>query len=168
MESFEQLATQYTPMIYQIIRSLNIYTNKQEFFQIGLIGLWEASERFDPEKGNFTNYAYTFIKGRMMSELTSNRKYDDTTTKVTEEFWEYIEDPCLSSPLEEEQLLAYCQSANLTENQTKWVLYHCLKGFTTNEIAAIEQVTTSAVKNWRAGTKQKFHSSSHPLFTEYF
>lgn len=47
-------------MIYQIIRSLHIYKNEEEFYQIGLIGLWEAQQRFDEQKGRFFNFAYSF------------------------------------------------------------------------------------------------------------
>ncbi|KAB2336573.1 sigma-70 family RNA polymerase sigma factor [Cytobacillus depressus] len=156
MESFEQVSSQYTPMIHKIISSLNIYTNKDEFFQIGLIGLWEAHQRFDPEKGNFMNYAYTFIKGRLLTEMNQSNRHTDRAVIVKEEFWEYIEDELSFCPLEEDILLAYCQAGGLTEQQTKWVLYTFLKSFTVKEIAAMEQVSLSAVKNWRAAAKKKF------------
>lgn len=155
MESFEQLTTQYTPMIYKIISSLNIYMNKDEFFQIGLIALWEAYERFDPEKGNFTNYAYTFIKGRLLTEMSQSNRYTENTYTVNEEFLDFIADEFSSCPLEEDILLSYCQAAALTENQTKWVLYTCLKDCSVKEIAEIEQVSLSAVKSWRAGARKK-------------
>ena len=154
MESFEQVKDQYTPMIYKIISSLNIYTNKDEFFQVGLIGLWEAYERFDPEKGHFMNYAYTFIKGRLLTEMSRANRHAERMVTVEEEFWAYMEDES-SCPLEEDILLSYCRTAELTENQTKWVLYTFLKDLTVTEIAAIEQVSPSAVKAWRSGAKGK-------------
>ncbi|WP_121610661.1 sigma-70 family RNA polymerase sigma factor [Mesobacillus foraminis] len=153
MESFEQLTAQYTPMIYKIISSLNIYTNKDEFFQLGLIGLWEAHQRFDSKKGGFTNYAYTFIKGRLLTEMNENNKYNDQSQPVKEGFWYFLIDPCPTSPLEEDILLSYCKASSLTENQTKWVLYTFLKEFDVKEIAEIEHVSLSAVKSWRAGAK---------------
>ncbi|SEN36325.1 DNA-directed RNA polymerase [Mesobacillus persicus] len=155
MESFEQVAEQYTPMIYSIIRSLNIYKNKDDYFQIGQIGLWEAYERFDPEKGQFLNYAYTYIKGKILTELKKSKNYEDHTCPASEEFWGAIEDPWTTCPLEEDILLSFCKSNQLTENQTKWVLYYCLKGFSIKEIAEIEHVSPSAVKAWRAGAKKK-------------
>ena len=50
---FEQLAANYSKMIYSIIHSLGIYKNQDEFYQIGLISLWEASQQFDEQKGLF-------------------------------------------------------------------------------------------------------------------
>ncbi|WP_174734462.1 sigma-70 family RNA polymerase sigma factor [Mesobacillus harenae] len=155
MESFEQVTTQYTPMIHKIMNSLNIYTNKDEFFQLGLISLWEAYNRFDPEKGGFTNYAYTYIKGKFLTEMTQTNKRNEYQVSAAEEFWDYVVDELTTCPLEEEILLSYCKSSQLTENQTKWVIYYCLKGFDTKEIAEIEQVSLSAVKNWKAGAKEK-------------
>jgi RNA polymerase sigma factor (sigma-70 family) len=155
MESFDQPSTQYAPMIHKIIHSLHIYKNKDEFFQLGLIGLWEAYNNFDPQKGKFTSYAYMYIKGRLLTELKAANKLDSTTATGDEEFWLNIPDEGAGCPFEEETLLAYCQHANLTSNQTKWVLYHCLKGFETRQIAAIEHVSLSSVKSWRAGAKEK-------------
>ncbi|MDP4171531.1 MAG: sigma factor, partial [Bacillota bacterium] len=63
MESFEELSEQYTPMIHKIMNTLHIFKNKEEFYQLGLIALWEANERFDPQKGSFTTFAYSYIKG---------------------------------------------------------------------------------------------------------
>lgn len=159
MESFEQVAEQYTPMIYNIIHSLNIYKNTDEYYQIGQIGLWEAYERFDPEKGQFLNYAYAYVKGKILTELKKSKNYEDHTCPASEEFWGAIEDHGLICPLEEEVLLSICKNSQITENQTKWVLYYCLKGFSIKEIAKIENVSLSAVKAWRAGAKKKMQGN---------
>ncbi len=153
MESFEQLAKQYEPMIHRIIRSLNIYKNIEEYYQVGLIGLWDAKECFDAEKGNFTNYAYTYIKGRILNELSKASKQEERTVYPKEEYWELIEEPHEQQPLEVEFLLACCEG--LTEKETKWVLAACLTDLSIKEIAEKEQVSVSAVKQWRAGAKRK-------------
>lgn len=158
MESFDQLAVQYTPMIHKIIRSLNIYKNKDEFYQLALIGLWEASERFDSSKGDFTNYAYSLIKGKIQNEMTKANKVTESTTTANEEYWLNIEDEFPTIPFEEDTLLVYCKNSHLTANQTKWVLYHFLKGFNIKEIAYIEQISLSSVKAWRAGAKEKLRN----------
>jgi DNA-directed RNA polymerase len=165
MESFDQLSTQYAPMIHKIIQSLHIYKNKDEFFQHGLIGLWEAYNNFDPQKGKFTSYAYMYIKGRLLTELKAANKLDSTITSGDEECWLGIADEGAFCPFEEETLLAYCRQAKLTPNQTKWVLYHCLKGYETRQIAAIEHVSLSSVKSWRAGAKEKLkHAAAEDAF----
>jgi RNA polymerase sigma factor (sigma-70 family) len=140
-------------MIYKIIHSLHIYKNKVEFYHHGLIALWEASRRFDAKKGNFTNFAYTYVKGYLLTELGKANRYEDRSIYPVEEYWETVEDLLQEAPLEEEILLSYC--GNLTENQKKWVMYTGLCDFSVKEIAEIEHVSVSAVKSWRAGAKEK-------------
>ncbi|MFO1444365.1 sigma-70 family RNA polymerase sigma factor [Bacillus sp. Bva_UNVM-123] len=153
MESFEQLVKQYENMIHKIMHTLHIYKNQEEFFQLGLIALWEANERFDPEKGIFSNFAYSYIKGRFMSEMTKNNKDKERIVYKTEEFWNVIEDPSIEQPFEVKFLLSYCEA--LTDKQTKWVLYTCIDDLSVAEIAGKEGVSISAVKAWRKGAKDK-------------
>ena len=61
-------------MIYQIIHSLHIYKNHDEFYQIGLIALWEASNQFDETKGAFLSYAYATVKGRILTEIAKQKQ----------------------------------------------------------------------------------------------
>lgn len=109
--------------------------------------------RFDPCKGNFTNYAYTYIKGSLQTELSKVHKYEEKSVYPSEEYWETVEDLLTNIPLEEEILLSYCRI--LTENQKKWVLYTALCDLSVKEIAEIENVSLSAVKSWRAGARGK-------------
>lgn len=163
MESFEEIIPQYTPMIYSIIKSLHIYKNKDEYFQAGVIGLWEAYKRFDENKGTFTSFAYSSIKGKIMTELTNNVKFEGNNVSPEDGLLEAIEAESSTCPLEEEILLSYCMSAKLTENQTKWVLYTFFKGFRITDIAEIEGVSPSAVKAWRTGAKTKLRNANAEL-----
>ncbi|WP_396954597.1 sigma factor-like helix-turn-helix DNA-binding protein [Neobacillus sp.] len=54
-----------------------------------------------------------------------------------------------------ELLLSYCQG--LTEKETKWVLASCLQFLSIREIAEQEQVSISAVKQWRNGARKKLN-----------
>lgn len=153
MESFEHLSLQYQPMIHKIMRTLHIYKNIDEYYQIGLIALWEANNRFEPDKGNFTTYAYTYIKGRILNEMSKSIKIEEKMVYPNEEFWKYMEDLCTIHPFEESLLLSYCTS--LTENQTKWVMYSFMQNLTIKEIAELEKVSPSAVKSWRAGARER-------------
>lgn len=153
MDYFDKIADKYAPMIYSIIRSLHIYKNKEEFFQTGLIALWEASKSFNAEKGNFEGYAYRYIKGRMMTELTKMNTIADRTVYPKEEFWELIEEPQAAETLPVQLVLSYCD--DLTPNQKKWVLYTCLEFLSIKEIAEKEKVSISAVKSWRKGAKKR-------------
>ncbi|MED3563079.1 sigma-70 family RNA polymerase sigma factor [Bacillus xiapuensis] len=153
MESFDELVVQYKPMIHKIINTLHIYKNWDEFYQQGLIALWKASNRFDPEKGNFTNYAYNYIRGFLLLELTKANKYEENCICPKEEFWNSVEDIVIDHPLEVENILSYCTA--MTPNQKKWVLYTALQDLSIKEISEREKVSMTAVKNWRAGAREK-------------
>ena len=150
---FNELAKQYEPMINKILRSLHIFRNKEEFFQTALVGLWEASLRFNPEKGDFTNYAYTYIKGLIMAEMTKKSKYEEHNVYPDDEFWGLIEDQGTEQPFDKKILLSYCEG--LTANQIKWFLYTCHDDLSVKDIAQCENVSVSAVKSWRKGAKEK-------------
>jgi DNA-directed RNA polymerase len=158
MESFEQTAAQFDPMIHKIMNSLNIYKNRDEFYQLGVITLWNVWKDHDPKKGPFISYAYGFVKGKMMNELTKQANHKARFVYPKEEFWEAIEEV-----VEESQefsttdllhdLLKSCRT--LSENQRKWLKYTLCDQLTVREIADKEQVSLSAVKNWRQGAREK-------------
>lgn len=157
-ENFELLHKQYEPMIYHIINKLTIYRNKQEFYQIGCIALWEASIRFDKDKGEFKSYAYSYIIGRMKSELTSDRKHQLNTyhldlanlEKMTEDDFTFL---LTSSIIDQLSII-------LTKNQRKWLKGYCLFGKTPTDLAKDEGVSISAVKAWRRDTISKLQRFS--------
>lgn len=153
VENFEQFEKQYKPMIWSIIHSLHIYKNQEEFYQTGLIALWQAHLRFDETKGSFISYAYSYIRGKILTELTVRKKCEDVSVTPKEEFWELIEDENGQQPLEKENVLSYC--TRLTDNQKKWVLYTALADMSIKEIAEFENVSMSAVKAWRKGARDK-------------
>jgi RNA polymerase sigma factor (sigma-70 family) len=157
VDSFEQLVEQYTPMIHKIIHSLNIYQNQDEFYQTALIGLWEAHNGFNANKGSFTNYAYTFIKGKLQLELTKCTKYAARTMYPKEVYWETIEQENSPLLLEEELLQSYCHG--LTEKETKWLLATYVHDLSVKEIAEREHVSLSAVKQWKMNTLKKLRHS---------
>jgi DNA-directed RNA polymerase len=118
-----------------------------------LIALWEASQRFNPQKGSFTNYAYTYIKGYLLMELKKSHLDQERYVYPDEEFWDLFVDSFWDDPLEKEILLSYCTT--LTPNQKKWLLYTICDHLSIKEIAELEKVSLSAVKGWRSGAREK-------------
>ena len=157
MERFEDVVEQFTPMIHHVIRSLHIYKNVDEFFQTGVIALWEAQQGFDPDKGKFSTYAYSYIKGRIMTELSRYSKAEERSVYPDEEFWETVAAGDGDVPFELATLLSYCDL--LTERQKQWVVYTFYEGMTTAEIAEHERVSVSAVKKWAVGAMGKIRGS---------
>lgn len=153
MKCFEEILIQYEPMIWKIIHTLHIYKNQEEFYQTGLIALWEATHGFDETKGSFSSYAYAYIRGRLLSELTKRRKHEDACVSPKDEYWDCIVDESPEIPFEIEGILSYC--ATLTEQQKKWVLYTALADMSIKQMAEKESVSMSAVKAWRKGAREK-------------
>lgn len=153
MESFEQLADQYQPMIHKIIRSLNIYKNLDEFYQISLIALWDAQKNYNDEKGSFTSFAYSYIKGRLISEMKKANKQAERFVSPDDEYWETAADPQEFFSFEKDFLQTYGQT--LSEKETKWLIMACFIGLSIKEIAENENVTISAVKQWRSSARRK-------------
>ncbi len=57
-------------MIHSIIHSLNIYKNHEEYFQTGLIALWDASKNFDENKFNKINKIFEIPLSKKLSKLS--------------------------------------------------------------------------------------------------
>lgn len=156
MEHFDELVDQYTPMIHKIIQTLHIYKNHEEFYQTGLIGLWEAQLSFNPSKGKFANFAYASIKGKMLDTIKQAHKHEERSVYPQEEFWQLIVDENPESLLEMESLRYYCEG--LTEKETKWVIATCKDCLSIRDIAKRENVSESAVKQWRVGALRKLRN----------
>lgn len=148
MDEFSSLSEQFTPMIHHIIRSLSIYKNKEEFFQIGLIALWESHGKFNEASGKFSNFAYTVIKGRIVNELKRQHKYEFHIQPVDTASLE-VQDPFSmhNSAFIIENIMLYTK--NLTLNQKRWLALTFIENKNLNEIAGMYNVSTAAVKSWR-------------------
>lgn len=158
MEDFSAVAAQYQPMIHQIIRRLSIYKNKEDFFQIGLIALWEAYEKFDSGQGEFLNYAYMTVKGRMINEL--KRQQTRELSSISLENFDGLNDggslDCYKR-LEHENMVVYTK--NLTENQKRWLWLTFIEQKTLTEIASTYDVSVAAVKSWRSSALRKLRKN---------
>lgn len=143
--NFETLAAEYGNMIRVIINRMHIYKNQDEFYQIGLVALWEASRKFDAEKGNFTNYAYTTIKGRLLQHLRKECKWEEACVVPDELYWDNLEDE--TRLLEMEDLLSHFY--HLSELQKKWVVLYFYHGLSNRDIAEMENVPIRKVQAWK-------------------
>lgn len=154
MDGFSNLSQQFTPMIHHVIKSLSIYKNKEDFFQIGLIALWESQDKYDEANGKFSNFAYTVIKGRIINELKRQHKYDTHSQPVDRAFLDVIDPFSLDKEaFMMENFMAYTE--NLTLNQKRWLILTFIEDKNQNEIANMFNVSTAAVKSWRKTTLHK-------------
>ncbi|WP_192600272.1 sigma-70 family RNA polymerase sigma factor [Sporosarcina limicola] len=87
---FEVVLKQYEPMISATIRKLNIYRDYDQYRQAGRIALWQAWERFDETKGNFTPYASRSIRGAMLDELKKESRFNEHVMQMEDEFLDIL------------------------------------------------------------------------------
>ena len=71
---FEQLAAEYSNMIHSIIHSLRIYKNHDEFYQVGLIALWEGSQHYDEQKGSICTLYLQIYKREIVKHFKEEKK----------------------------------------------------------------------------------------------
>lgn len=90
MTNFEDILQQYEPMISASIRNLHIYRDHDSFIQAGRVALWQAWNRFDATKGNFTAFAYRSIRGAMLDEMKKESKFDERFTHVDDSSLAYL------------------------------------------------------------------------------
>lgn len=154
MENFNEIVKQYEPMIHKIILTLGIYKNREEFYQTGLIALWQAAERYDKNRGAFSSFAYPYIKGYLQTEMTKRNKHSEQYVCVDDESWSLI--PDLSCPIPFEWEHIDCEY--LSDREKKWLMYTVNQGLSVKEIALLEDVSQSAVKLWRSGARRKLRT----------
>ncbi|MEH7385989.1 sigma-70 family RNA polymerase sigma factor [Bacillus sp. JJ1521] len=149
---FEKLAEQYKPLIFQVIKRLQLYGDRETFYQIGLIGLWEASTRFDSEKGvEFSTFAFSTIRGKLLDQLKKEARYKEHCQPSGEEIFMKLADDSegFSADLIEEY------GKGLTVNQVKWVQGRIIEDKSYKEIAVEHGVTVESVKSWGRQTVKK-------------
>lgn len=93
MINFEEVLEQYEPMISASIRKLNIYRDHEHFRQVGRVALWQAWQRFEEEKGNFTAFAFRSIRGAMLDELKKESRFDEHNMPMEDSLVETVVDP---------------------------------------------------------------------------
>lgn len=138
-------------MIHKIIMTLGIYKNRKEFYQTGLIALWQAAERYDQNRGAFSSYAYSYIKGHLQTEMTNRNKHEEHYVVVDDESWALIPDLNCQLPFYWDNFNCY----GLTDKEKKWLMYTVIHGLSVKEISKIENVSQSAIKLWRSGARTK-------------
>jgi RNA polymerase sigma factor (sigma-70 family) len=75
--SFEEILSQYEPLIKGQLKKLNLYRSHDHFYQIGVCALWEAYRKYEGGKGSFPAFALSTVRGHMLMELRKVRTYDE-------------------------------------------------------------------------------------------
>jgi RNA polymerase sigma factor (sigma-70 family) len=148
-QCFEDIVSKYEPIIKHQIKKLRIYKEHEIFYQIGLIGLWEAMKEHDPAKGTFQTLAITKVRGKMLDQLKKEKLYEERYTQIDMQHYDHIPANNLSERgiLETETIASYC--IGLSHEQYLWVQKAIVEQKKVGEIAAELNVPVERVKSWR-------------------
>lgn len=91
-----KLVLKYISLVRSILRTINIppdsILNNQDLINIGILGLVEAIEKFNPEQNvKFETFAYTRIKGSILDELRRVDWLSRSTRKKAKEVLETLD-----------------------------------------------------------------------------
>ncbi|MEB1808926.1 MAG: sigma-70 family RNA polymerase sigma factor [Bacillaceae bacterium] len=150
--SVDEVVECYAPIVRRQLKQLQIHKEYDDYYQIGLIALWEAYKRFDPAKGNFPTFAIHTVRGRLLTELSKEKTYA-AKHHVTDEGFHYNVDERNTSMLEVEIIDCYIET--LSERQQTWVKETILEGKTTSEIAKDYNVSVYTVRSWKKAAIKK-------------
>ncbi|TFD97073.1 sigma-70 family RNA polymerase sigma factor [Jeotgalibacillus sp. R-1-5s-1] len=151
--TFEERYEQFQPMIFHMMRKLNIRRDRDLYEQEGRIALWKATQRYTPENGEFAPFAYQLIRGHMLDLMRKENKIAERETVKSDEYWQMNLEAIHDRLLEIDMLLPYAEL--LTEHQKKWFWHTFIDELTVTEIAELHQVSISAVKKWKGGALKR-------------
>lgn len=157
MDVFENVLTQYEPMISACIRKLNIYKNHELYKQAGRIALWRAWIKYDATKGDFAPFAYRTIYGAMLDELKKEKRVEETVNPVEDEKLSILIDHALVSSFENEHLGFALEKLTSTDRQLiSWIF---VEGISLQQAATRAGITIPGIKKRRERMLEKLRES---------
>lgn len=81
MNPYDELIINNEKLIYYVLQKLNLYNMRDEYYDLGLIGLCKAAKKFDPNRGvKFSTLACMCIQNSILHEIRRNKKKIDNNT----------------------------------------------------------------------------------------
>ena len=154
MYDFEEVLYQYQPMISSLIRKLNIYRDHEQYRQVGMVALWQAWQRFDSDKGQFTPFAYRSIRGAMLDELKKHSRFEEHVTQMEDELLEKVIDSEISVEISwSDSMVEVLSSLKVVECELIGRLF--VDGLTLAECAEAAGISVAGVKKRRERVLRK-------------
>ncbi|MCR4792302.1 MAG: sigma-70 family RNA polymerase sigma factor [Lachnospiraceae bacterium] len=171
------LISRHTGLVFNIVKNINgiMPSDVDDFRQEGMIGLYDAIEKYDPSKGaGFRTYASVVIKNRILNTLSSRNSLknsplkDYISTDVSETDPQWNENKALQSPdmtpeeialfdeLKEKFGLAFRE--RLTESE-RISLSLKMKGVPVRKIAGVLGITEKAAEKAISRARKKIRDS---------
>ncbi|HSI68380.1 MAG TPA: sigma-70 family RNA polymerase sigma factor [Planococcus sp. (in: firmicutes)] len=154
MKDFEKVLEQYSPMISAMIRKLHIYRDHESYRQAGRVALWQAWQRFDHNKGNFTPFAYSSIRGAMLDELKREASLAAAVAVMENTGYEMKSEERLIDELPE-----WLDPIYFTPEEKRLLEDLFLKGISVSQLSEIHGISLSGMKKRRERLLNKIRNS---------
>ena len=151
MKDFETVLEQYEPMISALIRKLHIYRDYESFRQVGKIALWQAWERFDETKGNFTPFAYRSMQGAMLDELKRESRLTDRTIITEDDQFERFEKHIVNT----DEMPEWLEDVPLSKEECLLLEELFQNGTSVAELSRVHGITLAGMKKRRERVLKK-------------
>ncbi|RLL46946.1 sigma-70 family RNA polymerase sigma factor [Oceanobacillus piezotolerans] len=166
--TFEEILEQNERRIHYQIQKLNIRDPHHEFFQEGLVAMWNAYETYQPDKGPLATYFNFTIRNRLIDRIRKENRIQEKTELIVENEKKTMNDgnyqrsreastliPNLKSEVIDDHTFWNRVKAPLSDKQWKWVKQHIIEEKSLKEIAEAENVSLEAVKSWGKTARKK-------------
>lgn len=150
LTEFDEVLTQYEPMISATIRKLNIYRNFEQFKQVGRIALWQAWTRYEEKQGHFAPYASRYIRGAMLDLLRGENQFETHVVQTEDDLLamlvEQESEPVFYNTWTDALIEAVEQLPINDQNLIRWIY---VEGLTQSECAEKAQISVAGIKKRR-------------------
>lgn len=171
MFTFEEVFRQNERRIHYHLHKLNIHDPHQEFYQEGLIAMWNAYENYQPDKGPLSTYFNFIIRSRLIDmirkesrriereELASSEEYAFGTAVYHKASDTTLPGLTVTEGIGNDDVYHWSHiKKSVTEKQWKWIQYYIIEDKSLKEIADQEEVSVDAVKSWAKEAKKKLRN----------
>ncbi len=167
--SFEDIFEQNKNRVYYQLHRLGIWNDPwREYFQEGTFALWNAYQKYQPDKGPLSTYFNYIIRYRLIDLLEKEARQRERQAKITQEEIINIDHgnrygnkkyPLVEIANESVQDVQWERiKSMLTDKQWKWIDYYIIQDMSVEEIAVRENVHVEAVKSWGRGVRKKLQN----------
>lgn len=146
----------YLPFVKSVVsRYRNMGLPYDDLLQEGLMGLWEAAERYDPSHGTkLTTYAVFWIKKRVIKALEKEHKIDPGMVELNEAITPAPEDKSNTQQVDKISL-----PEDMPESEKTVLRLSFEKQYTLNEIANIMEITRERARQYKEKGLRRLRSS---------
>ncbi|MEK5232824.1 sigma-70 family RNA polymerase sigma factor [Lysinibacillus sp. FSL K6-0232] len=149
-QPFDEILEAVQPMITAIFSQLRIYKDFDNYRHIAAIAVWQAWQKADPSKGQFSAYIYTTVKGELLKELAKEKRYTEKITTVDYETLNYIYDALEEGNNQKNVMMVESILSQLQQVERSIILLYYIKGYSHQEIAKELGLSVAAVTKRRA------------------